>query len=146
MDPVAGALVLAKAHGKSLFYGDSLPFFEKVQRNFRTCLISDADLIMVDEILSKVKFDQIFISEKYKAYKFDDAGLLFRAAFAAFAIEPPEMLHVGDGYSDILGAKKAGADAAWINRRGLEWNHEIRPDYTVTSLLELLDVIECPSL
>lgn len=146
IDPVAGARVLAKAHGKSLFYRDSLPFLETVRQNHHTCLISDADLIMIEGILERVKFDQIFISEKYRTYKFDDAGLLFRAAFEEFKIEPHEMLHIGDGYSDVTGAKKAGADAAWINRWGLEWNHEIRPDYIITSLLELLDVIECPAL
>jgi putative hydrolase of the HAD superfamily len=137
LDPGTGARIVAVAHNKSLFYGDSLPFLEKVQQKYRTCLISDADLLMVEEILSKVRFDQVFLSEKYKAYKFDRLGTLFRAAFREFEIQPHEMLHIGDGYSDVLGAKGAGADAAWINRRGVEWKHEVEPDYTVSSLLEL---------
>jgi FMN phosphatase YigB (HAD superfamily) len=94
---------------------------------------------MVEEILSRVKFDQFYISEKYKACKFDNSGTLFKAALDEFKISPHEMLHIGDGYSDVVGAKQAGADAAWINRRGWDWNHEIRPGYIVTSLLELVD-------
>jgi putative hydrolase of the HAD superfamily len=136
-DPIVGAGILARAHSKSLFYEDSLPFLEKVQGQFQTCLISDTDFIMIEEILSKVKFDRIYISEKYRAYKFDKCDTLFKAALAEFKVSPHEMLHIGDGYSDIAGAKQAGADAAWINRRGWEWNHEVKPDYIVTSLLEL---------
>jgi putative hydrolase of the HAD superfamily len=139
LDPCLGARILAKAHGKSLFYEDSLLFLEKVQQQYNTCLISDADFIMVEEILSKIKFDQTYLSEKYKVYKSDPLGTLFKAAMAEFKVKPCEMLHIGDGYSDIGGAKRAGADAAWINRTGREWNYEIRPDYIVTSLLELLD-------
>jgi putative hydrolase of the HAD superfamily len=139
IDPVAGARVLAKAHSKSLFYCDSLPFLEKVQQKYQTCLISDTDLIMVEELLSKVTFDRVYISEKYKAYKFDKCGTLFRAALDEFKINPQEMLHIGDGYSDIAGAKQVGADAAWINRSGGEWNYEIKPDFVVTSLLDLLN-------
>lgn len=139
LDPCIGARILAQAHGRSLFYSDSLPFLETMQQKYRTCVISDADLLMVEEILARVKFDQVFISEKYQAYKFDRLGTLFRAAFQEFNIQPHEMLHIGDGYSDVLGAKRAGADAAWVNRHRLEWEHEIKPDYMVTSLSELLD-------
>lgn len=137
MDPVIGARVLAEAHAKSLFYPDSLPFLEKVQQKYQTCLISDADLIMIEDLFTKVKFDRIYISEKYKVYKSDRSGALFKAAIDEFQIKPSEMLHIGDAYSDVLGAKQVGADAAWINRRGYEWQHEIRPDYIITSLLEL---------
>lgn len=137
LDPAVGARILASAHGQSFFYPDSLPFLEKVQQKYQTCLISDADLIMIEEILRKVKFDRIYLSEKYKAYKSDRSGALFKTAIEEFQIKPYEMLHIGDAYSDVLGAKQVGADAAWINRRGYEWQHEIRPDYTVTSLLEL---------
>ena len=139
MDPAAGARILAKAHGQSLFYPDSLLFLEKVRQKHRTCVITDADFLMVKEVLSKVKFDRVFVSEKYKAYKSDRRGTLFKAAFDEFKIQPHEMLHIGDGYSDVVGAKQAGADAAWINRGMFEWKHEIKPDYVVTSLLELLE-------
>lgn len=139
LNPGTAARVLAKAHGNSLFYDDSLPFLEKVQQHHQTCLISDSDLIMIEEILCKVHFDKVYISEKCKAYKFHPSGTLFRAALDEFKIKPDEMLHIGDGYSDIVGAKRVGADAAWINRRAATWNHEVKPDYIVTSLLELLE-------
>jgi putative hydrolase of the HAD superfamily len=139
LNPGTAARVLAKAHGKSLFYDDSLPFLEKVQQHHQTCLISDTDLIMIEEILCKVHFDKVYISEKYGTYKFDPLGTLFKVALDEFKIKPHEMLHIGDGYSDIVGAKRAGADAAWINRREAAWNYEVKPDCIVTSLLELLE-------
>jgi putative hydrolase of the HAD superfamily len=139
LDPVSAARILAKAHGDSLFYDDSLPFLEKVGQSHQTCLISDTDFIMIEEILCKVHFDKVYISEKYRAYKFDPGGTLFRAALDEFKIKPREMLHIGDGYSDIFGAKSVGADAAWINRREAIWSHEVKPDFIVTSLLGLLE-------
>lgn len=137
LDPKVGAHILASAHADSLFYDDSIPFLNRVQNSYITCVISDTDFIMIDKILNRVKFDYVFTSEEYQSYKSDSSGKLFNAAFTTCDIQPYEMLHIGDGYSDVAGAKQAGADAVWINRHGKEWGHEIKPDYTVSSLLDL---------
>ena len=50
---------------------------------------------------------------------------------------------MGDNYqNDILGAKKAGWKALWINKRGQDISEEsVQPDYTVTDEQELKSCI-----
>jgi 2-haloacid dehalogenase len=56
--------------------------------------------------------------------------------------QPGEVLHVGDSQrADVVGAKRAGMLAAWLNRR----SHKLRPgipipDYEITNLRDLLDL------
>ena len=137
LKPKEGAYILALAHADSLLYDDSKAFVERVQNKYMTCVISDTDSVMIDKILDQFHFDYVFMSEEYQSYKSDSSRKLFKVAFSKSGIQPHEMLHIGDGLSDIAGSKLAGADAAWINRNGKKWLHDIKPDYIVTSLLEL---------
>lgn len=137
LDPGEGAYILASAHADSLLYHDSQTFLDRIKNKYKTCVISDTDSIMIDKLLDQFSFDHVFKSEEFQAYKSECTGKLFNVAISTFGIQPHEMLHIGDGLSDIAGAKKAGADAAWINRNGKEWAHDIKPDYIVSSLHEL---------
>lgn len=47
---------------------------------------------------------------------------IFHAAAARLGVAPGELLHAGDDPElDVLGARRAGLQAAWINRRGDTW-------------------------
>ena len=137
LEPKEGAYILSSAHADSLLYDDVKEFVERIQDRYMTCVISDTDTVMIEKILDQFSFDFVFTSEEYQSYKSDGSSRLFNAAFSMSGIEPHEMLHIGDGLSDIAGSKMAGADAAWINRGGKEWRHAIKPDYIVSSLLEI---------
>lgn len=56
-------------------------------------------------------------------------------------IEAGQILHVGDHVEhDIAGAQAAGVKSVWLNRDGLQWPESAySPDYTISSLLELID-------
>jgi len=58
--------------------------------------------------------------------------------------QPDECLFVGDSYiSDITGAKKAGLYTCWFNRVGaLPPDNELKPDYVVTNLLQILELLK----
>ena len=137
LKPKEGAFVLASAHADSLLYDDSKAFVERIKNKYMTCVISDTDSVMIEKLLYQFSFDYVFTSEQYQSYKSDSSSRLFNAAFSTSGIQPHEMLHIGDGLYDIAGLKLAGADAAWINRNGKEWKHDIKPDYIVSSLFEL---------
>ncbi|MFB6241785.1 MAG: HAD family hydrolase [Candidatus Nanosalina sp.] len=49
-------------------------------------------------------------------------------------------LYIGDAESDIKAAKKAGMDAAWINRESSE--SDLNPEYTASDLEELGEVLD----
>ncbi len=56
---------------------------------------------------------------------------------------PPECtLHIGDHpHQDILGAAEVGMKTIWMNREGIEWNHEHRPDAEVCSLYDVTELL-----
>ena len=137
MKPRDAALALAAAHNDALPYEEASRVLTDVGSRYRTCLISDTDDIMVASLLRKFAFDRVYTSERYRAYKFDRSGVLFRSALRDFGVAPGEMLHIGDGTNDVLGAKLVGADAVWVNRTGREWKESVRPDYVVRDLSEL---------
>lgn len=83
-------------------------------------------------------FRAIITSDSLKSYKPD--GRIFREALSVLKCRPEEVLHTGDSQrADVLGAKKAGMRAAWLNRRSDRLKSGIpKPDYELADLRELL--------
>ena len=67
---------------------------------------------------------------------------IFEAAARALQLEPAQILHVGDDESlDVLGALAAGMQTAWVNRSDKLWGFAEQPHASVTSMLELCDLL-----
>jgi putative hydrolase of the HAD superfamily len=67
----------------------------------------------------------------------------YAAVVAAAGVCPSEVLYVGDNLDhDVVGAQLAGLRAVWLNRTGAQCPAGVRPDAEVTTLAELLDVID----
>ena len=83
----------------------------------------------------------IIVSEMVGLKKPDPA--IFQRAAAELNLEPPTVLFVGDNpENDIAGATSAGMQTAWL-KRALPWPDSlpnVRPNWTVTSLAELIGV------
>jgi 2-haloalkanoic acid dehalogenase type II len=85
-------------------------------------------------------FNQIITSEDVRAYK--PRPDIFREALKRFSLQPEDVLHVGDSLNnDITGAHNAGIRAAWINRKNKPTPQHCTPDYTVSSLTELIPLL-----
>ena len=53
-------------------------------------------------------------------------------------LDAGEIAHIGDDPElDVLGAKRAGMFAIWLNRDGNTWPHVMTPDLEITNLHEL---------
>ncbi len=139
MSPEEGALILARAHNQAEMYPETKDVIKTIQKRFRTCIISDTDNIMIEELVDKVGIKTIYTSEDYQTYKFDKNGLLFKTAIRDYKIAPEEMLHVGDGVNDVLGASSVGSDTVWINRNHESWDQTVKPTYEITNLNQLLE-------
>jgi len=140
-NPQEAVEIFLYEHGNSSFYEDTFKFFELTDMKIPICLVSDADNVMVEPLLEKFKFDNIFISENVGSYKNDSESRMFLKVLEHYQIMPERVLHIGDSYSDINGANSVGIKSCWINRNGLEWRHISKPDYIIKSLIEVLDVI-----
>jgi putative hydrolase of the HAD superfamily len=86
------------------------------------------------------RFDPLVISgEIGKAKPDKDAFAPVRAAFDCSA---DEIWHVGDSLTtDVAGAVEIGFTAVWLNRFGAQVGRGIRPNFEISSLTELLDLL-----
>ncbi len=78
----------------------------------------------------------------------DDCGVrkpdakIFYMALEKAGCRKDEFLHVGDSLADdVLGAVNAGVRSVWLNRNEVENTSGIKPDYEISGLLELVDIL-----
>lgn len=135
------AEIFIEEHNLSEEYEDSLEFVEKIKEKYIVCLTSDADYIMIDEIVKRYPFNKIFISGEVKSYKKHPSGKIFNEIIKEFNVSPEEVLHIGDSASDIIGAQRAGMKTCWINRHDYKLKDGIAPDIKVSSLKELSNML-----
>ncbi len=117
----------------------------KSLEGFTLGVISNIDNDLLEVLLESSDFGDIFAlivtSEDVRAYKPDRR--IFEAALRKAGCRPEEALHVGDSpVDDVLGPKRMGMMAGWVNRRGDELKGRIpRPDFTVRDLQEAARLI-----
>jgi FMN hydrolase / 5-amino-6-(5-phospho-D-ribitylamino)uracil phosphatase len=67
---------------------------------------------------------------------------IFEAAATRLGLRPQQILHVGDdAHMDVMGALNVGMQTAWVNRADHLWSQPQEPHATVTSMLELCDLL-----
>jgi HAD superfamily hydrolase (TIGR01509 family) len=140
-DPKMAACLLATEHGFAALYDDTESFLKSVSQNYPVCLVSDTDQDMIAPLLARFQFNQIFTSEGLHSYKIEPSSTMFLAVIKHYGVKPQEILHIGDSYTDILGASRVGIKTCWLNRTHRKWNYKITPDYEVKSLLDIANIL-----
>jgi HAD superfamily hydrolase (TIGR01509 family) len=143
-DPRQAAQIQVDIHRLAIPYEDTEIFLETIQQNSPVCLVTDADEEMIAPHLKMHRFDRIFISERLKVYKNDPKNRMFQTVLSHYQITPEKIFHIGDMPSEIIGANKAGLTTCWLNRERKNWNHIIKPDFEVHSLLEAAAILGRP--
>lgn len=132
--------ILFQEHTYSALYDDTLEFLIAISDIYKTCIVSDADEDMVPGFYEDYGIT-LFTSENYQSYKNDEHNKMFKELLRFNDVDPSKVLHIGDSVNDVLGAKREGIKACWLNRRGLNWEWDVAPDYEVRSLLELNPIL-----
>lgn len=134
---LARCTVLPDTHGAAL---------ERLAANHRLALVSNFDhaptcLAILDRLDIARFFEDIVVSDAVGKVKPHPS--LFEAPLARMGIAADEALFVGDTPdADVLGAKQAGMDVAWINAKGRELDPELpEPDFEIASFAELPDLL-----
>jgi len=140
--PEEAMQIFIEEHGYSDIYKDSIEFVKKASQKYIVCLVSDADIEMVEPILNQFDFDKVFISEYARSYKRDPNNKIFQDLLDHYKVAPESILHIGDSSSDMYGASKAGIDVCWINRHEYSKRFNFEPSYSVKSLEELYSVLD----
>lgn len=86
-------------------------------------------------------FDEIIISGGFGVGKPDPS--IFEHALELCQLKPEEAMMVGDNrMTDILGANRVGIPSVWINHDNEPALEEVTPTYEISSLGELLPIVE----
>lgn len=83
----------------------------------------------------------IITSESVRAYK--PNKMIFDEALKVLGCEPAEAIHVGDSLvSDVLGAKRAGMIAVYVNRGHIEKRKDELPppDHVISNLSQIFEL------
>jgi putative hydrolase of the HAD superfamily len=143
LDPHRAAQVAASEHAQARPFEDALPFLAAASAVYPVCLVCDGDEDMLPRpLLAGGYFDRVFLSERLRAYKGGPDGRLFATVVAHYDLPPERILHIGDSAADVVGARRAGMRACWLNRTGATWaSCPHVPDYTVRTLREAAELI-----
>lgn len=85
-------------------------------------------------------FKTIITAEGAGYYK--PAAAPYEIALTALGASPDSVLFVAGSPADITGARAVGMPVAWHNRAGLSPLDATRPQFTITTLDDLLDLVE----
>jgi FMN phosphatase YigB (HAD superfamily) len=89
-------------------------------------------------------FDTVVCSSEIVFRKPDRA--MFEVALRSLKVSPSEAMFIGDDYhADIIGAKKVGMKAVWLNPNHHPNPGEVAPDYDIAGLKEILAFPEIKS-
>ncbi len=137
MENLTRCTLLPAAHATAL---------DRLARDHRLALISNFDhapscVRILDRLDLTRYFEEIVISDAVGKVK--PHPELFEAPLARMGIAPSDAIFVGDTPdADVLGAKQAGLDVAWINRKGRTIDPELpEPDFVIRSFAELPDLL-----
>lgn len=142
-DPETGVDIWMKKYEKADLYPEAEEVLQILAARYPMVIVSnvDNDDLGYDVIKKRnLPFREIITSESYRSYKPHER--MFREAISILKCLPEEILHVGDSLrADVLGAKKTGMLAAWLNRRSQKLRDDIpTPDYIIINLKELLHI------
>jgi putative hydrolase of the HAD superfamily len=86
-------------------------------------------------------FDTVVCSSEIVFRKPDRA--MFDVALRSLNVSPTEAMFVGDDYrADIVGAKNVGLKTVWLNPERQPILGEVKPDYNIAELEEILEFAE----
>ena len=130
---------IAERHNVT-FYPDALPALEFLAARYPLVSLSNGNAEV-----SRMALAPLFVGS-VSAFKFGVSKpdrRIFEAAAQAAGVHADEVLHVGDhALQDVLGARAAGMQAAWVNREQAAWEHAERPHVELGDLNELVQMLD----
>ncbi len=142
---------LSLTHMRLLAQATEIPaahirFLKRVHAAYPVALVSNFDhgptaRLIVDRDGAAPYFHQIVISDDHGWRK--PHPKIFTDTLELLQVAAPDALFVGDSpHDDVMGAKRAGLDTAWVNAAGADLPEGIpTPDYTVRAIPELEPIL-----
>ena len=125
---------------------DASNILRKLRRKYKLGLVSNFAIPkcvwrLLDKFGLGEFFDVVLVSAEVNRRK--PSPEIFERALKALGVDASEAVFVGDTPSlDVKGSKNVGMKAVLIERRSIEEIVDVKPDRVITSLRELLGVLE----
>lgn len=128
--------VFLAARNRVEFYDDARPALERLSSRYRLFALSNGNAD-----LERCGIGALFaghVTARAAGFPKPDARIFARLAGVA-GVEPAQVLHIGDDpLLDVVGATRAGMQAAWLNRTSRPWPGEFAPPpRIITTLAEI---------
>ncbi len=134
--------ILAVYHELDVF-DDVRDGIERLRDGGYDCyVVSNGDPDMLSSMVAHADVDDLLedtiSADEIETYK--PAADLYRHAAGRTGTPIDEIVHVTAGWYDVMGAKHAGMQGAWVDRKGRPWEPIAGdPDLTIESFHELAD-------
>lgn len=131
---------------RPIVYEETFEVLDRLKGRYALLLLTNGSPDLQKEKIASVPpladyFDHIVISGEFGEGK--PSVRIFEHAAALLGIRAEEGLMVGDKLTtDILGSHRFGMPNAWINRHQLPLTGDVKPDYEIRNLRELIDILE----
>ena len=123
-----------------LLFDDVLPTLKVLQGGYTMGLLSNGNTYPERCGLAGY-FQFVVFAQDHGIQKPDPA--IFDIAIERAGCARHQLLHVGDSLqNDVIGAKQAGITSVWLNRQGTNNEVEQQPDFEISCLRELTEVLE----
>jgi FMN hydrolase / 5-amino-6-(5-phospho-D-ribitylamino)uracil phosphatase len=121
-------------------YDDALPALKALSARYPLVALSNGNA-QLDVIGLHGYFKASISAKEFGASKPD--ARIFVAAAGAVAVQPHEVLHIGDDAAlDVMGALNAGMQAVWLNREEKLWPYDDKtPTLEIASLAEVCAMV-----
>lgn len=132
--------VFMRQRNQITLYPDTRPALASLRRRFPLVSVSNGNADLRRIGLSGFFVHHIAAREVGVAKPHRD---VFMAACRALGTPPEQTVHVGDDPTqDVLGAAQLGMATIWVNRSRKQWEHAGRPDAEVTSLSQVVELLQ----
>ncbi len=121
-------------------FDDVLPTLKVLRAKYTIGIVSNGTGYPQQGGLENI-FQFLVFSQDYDIEKPDPR--IFQIAMKKVECSSKQLLHVGDSLQDdVMGALKARIRCVWLNRKHEKNNLNLKIDYEISSLLELLEILE----
>jgi len=142
-DPAEAARLSVESMARRKPFPETAEALDDLVGQVRLGVFSNADDDFLLPLLGRhhLPFEVAVSSESARVYKPDTRA--FTHILGLMELSSDEAWYVGDTpFDDVLGARKAGMRAIWINRRGADARSDPAPDATITDLRELSGLLD----
>lgn len=124
-------------------FSDTPALLQQLSRHYMLGALSNGNACLKTVGLAQ-HFQFHFAAEDFPAAK--PAPDMFLAALQRAGVAPHEALHIGDHpVDDMQGAQAVGMKTLWVNFAGNSWKSTaMQPDFTVTELPQIIEVLRPP--